>query len=90
VNFQFFAITWEPEARAKEAIKKYDIHYPVLSLDTPRTGMKLTFGKGFPTNMVLDKEEKIRSFLSGGSLSPGTGFESYWKQEIETVLRRVL
>lgn len=87
LDFQFFAITWEPEIRAKEAIKKYNIRFPVLSLASPREAMQLTFGKGFPTNIILDKQGKIRSIISGGSLSPGTGFESYWKQEMEKVLK---
>lgn len=85
-DFQFFAITWESEAKAKEAIEKYNIHYPVL-LISPNEARQLTFGRGYPTSMVLDKEGKIRSILSGGSSEPVSGFELYWKQEIEKLLK---
>jgi len=85
-DFQFFAITWESEAHAKEAIKKYDIHVPVL-LISPREARQVTFGRGYPTSMVLDRDGKIRSILSGGPLKPGPRFESYWKQEIEKLLK---
>ncbi len=46
---------------------------------------QLTFGRGYPTNMLVDKEGKIRVVLSGG-LSAGAEF--YWKQEIEKLLKR--
>jgi len=85
-DFQVFAITWESEANAKEAIQKYDIHFPVL-LTSGGEALKLTFGRGFPADIVLDKEGKMRSILSGGSLNPGAGFELYWKQEIEKLLK---
>jgi thiol-disulfide isomerase/thioredoxin len=84
-DFHFFAITYEKEAQAKEAIKKYDIRFPVL-LVSPNEAQQLTFGRGYPTNMVLDKEGKIYSILSGGSLKPGPELELYWKQEIEKLL----
>jgi len=85
-EFQFFAITWEPEARARDAIEKYGIHFPVL-LISPSEARQLTFGRGYPTSMIQDKEGKMHCMLSGGSLTPGNGFESYWKQEIDKVLK---
>lgn len=86
-DFQFFAITYESETDVREAIKKYDIRFPVL-LISGKEAMKLTFGSGFPANIVLDKEGKMRFLLSGGSLNPdSSGFELYWKQEIEKLLK---
>lgn len=85
LGFQFFAITWESQEKVKEAIKKYDIRFPVL-LTSPKESQQLTFGRGYPTNMVLDRQGKIYSILSGGSTKPDDGFESYWREEIRKVL----
>jgi len=85
-DFHFFAITYEPEANAKEAIRKYDIRFPVL-LTSPKEAQRLTYGRGYPTSMVLDREGRIHSILSGGSPNPESDFESYWKQEMDKILR---
>lgn len=84
-DVQFFSITWEKEAQAKEAVEKYNIQYPVL-LTSDIDASTLTFGRGYPTNMVLDKNGKIRSILSGGSRDAGHEFEIYWKREISKIL----
>jgi peroxiredoxin len=64
-DVQFFAITWDSEAQAKETIKKYNIHFPVLLISNSEAS-QVTFGRGYPTNMVLDKKGKVFSILSGG------------------------
>jgi thiol-disulfide isomerase/thioredoxin len=86
-DFQFFSITWEQEARAKETIRKYGIRYPVLFV-SPTEARLLTFGRGYPTNMIIDNGGIIRWILSGGSSKSMKGLESYWKQEIEKLLGR--
>lgn len=84
-NSQFYAITWEPEARVKEAIEKYGIRFPVL-LASHKDTWQLTFARGgYPANMVLDKNGRVYTYLSGGSLNPGPEFEFYWKQQLEKV-----
>jgi thiol-disulfide isomerase/thioredoxin len=85
-DVQFFAITYEPEAQAKEAIRKYDIHFPVL-LTSYIEAQQLTFGRGYPANMVLDRAGRIHTVLSGGSPDPDHGFELFWKLEIEKILK---
>jgi peroxiredoxin len=81
-DFQFFAITMEPESKLKDAIAKYDIHFPVL-MTTHKTTTLLTFGRGYPTSFIVDKEGKVCSSVSGGSLKPGPELETYFMQEIE-------
>jgi thiol-disulfide isomerase/thioredoxin len=84
-GFQFFAITYDTDSIARDAIKKYEIRFPVLTVSV-KEALSLTFGKGFPTNMIVDKEEKIRSVFWGGASSTGRGFELFWKMEIEKLL----
>jgi peroxiredoxin len=86
LGFQFIAITWDPESRAKATIKKYEIQFPVLMV-TPKEALQLTFGRGYPTNMVVDKDGIIRSTLSGGITNPESRFDLYWRAEIEKLLR---
>lgn len=87
LNFQFFTITYESEEHVKEAIKKYDIHFPVLMV-SPLEVRELIFERGYPTSMVLDGKWKIRSILSSGSTTePGPEFELYWSKEMNKVLR---
>jgi thiol-disulfide isomerase/thioredoxin len=81
-NVQFFAITWDTEEQAKETIKKYNIEFPVLIISQTEAN-KVNFGRGYPTNMVLDKKGQIRSVLSGGSRNAGSEFEKYWDREID-------
>jgi peroxiredoxin len=85
-DVQFFSITWEPESHVKEAIKKYDIRFPVL-MTSPGDIHQLTFARGYPVNMVLDRKGRVYSFLSGGSLTPGSEFELYWNREIGKIVR---
>lgn len=82
----FFTITLETEEKAREAVEKYDIRYPVL-LVSAKDARQLTFGKGYPASMVLDKEKKIRSIVWGGLTNPGAGFSVYWKQEFEKLVK---
>jgi thiol-disulfide isomerase/thioredoxin len=81
-DVQFFAVTPEPETLVKEAIKKYDMHFPVL-LVPARDIYRLSFGEGYPLNMVLDKNGRVYTLISGGSMSPGPEVEIYWNWEIE-------
>ncbi len=48
----------------------------------------LTFGRGYPTNLILDNEGKVYFILSGGSSNPEPGLELYWKQHIKKLLRQ--
>ena len=81
-TIQFFSITPDSEEQVKSAIKKYDIRFPIL-LASQSEIHELNFGRGFPTNMVLDKKGRVYSVLSGGGKSPGPEFEKYWMREIE-------
>ena len=81
-DVQFFAITMEPESRLKEAIAKYGIHFPVF-MTTRKTSDQLTFGRGYPTNLIVDQEGKVRFLASVGSLNPGPEVETYFMEEIE-------
>ena len=85
-DVQFFAITWDTKAQANETIKKYNIQFPVLIIPEIEAS-QVTFGRGYPTNMVLDKKGKIRSILSAGSQNAGNEFEKYWNREIDKILR---
>ena len=87
-DFQFFAVTWGSESRAREAIKKFNLRVPVI-LTSYEEISSFTRARGLPTSMVLDQNGKIRSILSGGDPEQGkgwNGFELYWKQEIQKVL----
>lgn len=84
-EFQFFAITRESELSVKEAIHKYGIRFPVL-LTSDSTSFKLTFGNGYPANMVLNSNGEIQFILSGGSLKPTPNWEFYFKREILKIL----
>ena len=84
-DIQFFSITWDSEQQVKSAIKKYDIRFPIL-ITTPGNADQLSFERGLPTNMVLDKKGRVYSVLSGGSNRPGPEFENYWKKEIDKAL----
>jgi thiol-disulfide isomerase/thioredoxin len=84
-DVQFFAITWESQDKVKEAIKKYNIRFPIL-MTSPKDIRKLTFARGYPVNMVLDRKGKIYAFMSGGQMNPGKEFELYWKYKIGKVV----
>lgn len=81
---QFFAITWDTEEQARKTIKKYNIQFLVLLISQIEAN-QINFGRGYPTNTVLDKKGKIRSILSGGSRDAGDEFEKYWNREINRI-----
>ena len=82
---QFYSITYETEENAKKAVNKYGINYPVL-LVSRDTAKLLNFGRGYPTNIILDGMGIIRYSLSGGSKETAKEIDEYYKPGLERLL----
>jgi thiol-disulfide isomerase/thioredoxin len=88
-EFQFYAITFETKENAERAVKKYGIEYPVL-LVSHSSAQLLNFKAGYPTNMILNKDGKVTSCLTGGFSNPKYGdrlVDKYFKSELEKLLK---
>lgn len=84
---RFFGLTFDSKESAAKAVKKYNIKYPVLIV-TRETAQMLTYGRGYPTSMILDSLGSIRFFVTGGaSVSESYLVDDYFKPEIWKLLK---
>ena len=68
-NFLFISFTFEPDQTIEKFIKKYNLNYKILHLDQ-KDCVRLNYGYGFPTNIILDKNGIIKFFMLGGIENP--------------------
>ncbi|MBO9620930.1 MAG: TlpA family protein disulfide reductase [Niabella sp.] len=66
VNFQFYSFTFESPATIKRLTKKGILLFPAYALSGDETNT-LSFGAGYPTNIIIDTQGIIRYFRAGGS-----------------------
>ncbi|MDQ3549933.1 MAG: redoxin domain-containing protein [Bacteroidota bacterium] len=83
---QFYSITYETEENARKAVNKHGINYPVV-LVSHDTAKLLNFGRGYPTNIILDGKGKIRYSLSGGSKETAKEIDEYFRPGVERLLK---
>lgn len=63
----FLSFTFESEDKLKELRRKYNIHYPTLSITRPEC-YRLNQNLGFPTNLILTPKGKIEYISCGGPI----------------------
>jgi peroxiredoxin len=68
-NFVFLSLTYESPEVIKEMAVAHKMEYPVVSISRDECA-KLNFGKGYPTNMVIDHTGTIQKFVAGGLKDP--------------------
>lgn len=84
-GFEFYSITYETKEKAMDFVNKYGVDFPVL-LVSHDTAKLLNFGRGYPTNMVLDSQGKVHSIYSGIRY-PDKEVGGYFKPELEKLLK---
>lgn len=55
-NFEFISFTFESVTKIQAIKKKFSIQYPVYSISRDEC-YRLNFNNGFPTSIILDKDE---------------------------------
>ncbi|MCH5597187.1 peroxiredoxin family protein [Niabella ginsengisoli] len=63
--FEFISITFEDNPTIKWVRKKRRVSFPMYSTSTQEC-QRLSFGCGYPTNIILDKRGVIRYINAGG------------------------
>jgi len=84
-NVKFYGVTYESKDKAQEFIEKYGINFPVL-LVSKEVGQQLTFGRGYPTNLLLNARGKIYTAYQALSY-PNDVVETYFKPSLDKLLQ---
>lgn len=84
--FQLYAMTFENKETAMQIIDKYEIKFPIL-LASQKTVRSLTFGRGFPTNIILDSLGKVQ-IIYGGIKYPKSEVDVFFKNELDKLLQK--
>jgi cytochrome oxidase Cu insertion factor (SCO1/SenC/PrrC family) len=66
-DFQFISFTFDHTNSVAESIRKYHLHFPVISISKEEC-YNLNCSSGFPISMIIDREGKIAFIKSGGDL----------------------
>ncbi len=66
-NFQFLSFTFDSEKEAAKTKQAYNLPYSIMSL-SDSICTKLSFGKGYPTNILVDKSGKIAKLFTGSNI----------------------
>lgn len=87
-RFEFISITFEDEATIASYRRKYHMEYRILSV-TIDSCIKLNFGSGYPTNVILDKNGIISYFKSGGVMDK-EAIAEYFSSQVYPLIRAAL
>ena len=63
--FQFLSFTSESKENALRVADKFKLKYPVICIEKDNI-YNMIFNLGFPTSLIIDKNEKIRFIVCGG------------------------
>lgn len=64
-DFKFISFTYESPKRVEKIRAKYGIKYKIYSIREYEC-RQLNQGSGYPTNIILDKDQTVKHFQSGG------------------------
>lgn len=80
-DFQFISISFDPDSVIERVRKEHGLTYPIYHLPHDSC-MKLEFGKGYPTSLIVNKKREIVYSSSGGPIDPGIAdkFLNYFVQ----------
>jgi cytochrome oxidase Cu insertion factor (SCO1/SenC/PrrC family) len=59
-GYQFAAITFDDKESLPGFVTKYNIHYPIATVDKEDEFKRLNYHNGCPSLLILDKEERIQ------------------------------
>jgi thiol-disulfide isomerase/thioredoxin len=85
-NFQFLSFTFDSLGLVKRTIQKYSLPYNVINLTDQQCSM-LNFGKGYPTNFIVDKSGDIVNISTGREIFRESG---YFEKNIYPLLDSLL
>ena len=66
-KFQLLSFTFDSENESSKTKQAYNLSYPIISL-SDSICTKLSFGKGYPTNIILNKSGKIAILFTGSNI----------------------
>lgn len=85
-DFRFYAVTFETIEVVKKFIQQHKITYPILFV-ADSTARRLNFGRGFPTNLILNSQGII--YVSYGVINyPDEEINEFLKPEIKKILKK--
>ena len=84
-NIVFISFTFETTKKIEEIKAKYKIQYPAVSI-TEKESRRLNLNNGFPTNIIVDKEGKIKFLVTGGSTDKVKASEIIMKEIYPKIL----
>lgn len=64
-DFQFLSFTFDNSQLISKAIEKYKLNFDIISISDPEC-RRLNFNKGFPTNIIYDRNGKMIFMRVGG------------------------
>jgi peroxiredoxin len=68
-DFVMLSLTWDDLQAIQRVKEKYPMPYPIYSV-SEETCARLNGGRGYPTNVVIDKRNLIRYIGVGGKTNP--------------------
>ena len=87
-KFQFISFTFETPFNVLRVKNKYSLQYPIISIALDSI-YSLNYQNGFPTNMIVDNDGKIKYIKSGGFTDKERAkseIEKYFVTEIHNLL----
>jgi thiol-disulfide isomerase/thioredoxin len=67
-DFEFISLTYESQEIIEKVKTKYQLKFPVYSISKEEC-QRLSFGGGYPTNIIVDKNGRIQYLYVGGETS---------------------
>jgi thiol-disulfide isomerase/thioredoxin len=77
-DFIFLSMTWENKVVVERMKTKHPMSYPVVSLNEEEAE-RLNGGRGYPTNIIIDKAGKVIFIVVGGKIDPALAREELMK-----------
>lgn len=68
-GFQFLSFTFDSPELIRKAVTKYEMKFDIISVSDAEC-RRLNFNRGFPTNIIYDKEGKVILMSVGGQTDP--------------------
>lgn len=87
-NFRFYSFTFEDRSTIKRLTKQNILRAPAYPISNDACN-QLSFGAGYPTNIIIDHTGVIRYFRAGGSRDKD-GATKYITQHLEPLIRNLL
>jgi thiol-disulfide isomerase/thioredoxin len=87
-DFVMLSLTWDDQQAIRRVREKFPMPYPVYSV-SEETCARLNGGRGYPTNVVIDKQGLIRYIAVGGKTDPDQAREDI-RQQILPVITEAL